>query len=469
VVVDYALANSSEQATATLVAAKASRDDPIAWALARSIVAYPVTFSIPEAAASYDNPFLLLQLVCHSDPGYGSDGVSEFTLNSPQPHGGFHFLQAGCCYSIIVNSAAASHVTREGDLTRDVQIGDIVKVDKGCLGRVSGQPSGGKIPVEVTMNDRATSRWVAQPCKRVCQGGAVFVFNTQTLPDLRNAGLPERISRCVVMPWDELGHWLLGLPGNYAYTASLDKRFVVALLEHGLFVLPGDDQLFACPFPVTPFIFRLQEAPDGGTWCRCKMLRRYGQQFELSCNSNFEEHLKRCGAYHTACGGTWISERLISLLAEIGLDQANAVRVYAFELWDKMTGELAAASFGLAIGAFFHDFSMCCLVRDRRSAGSILSKAVGALLTDCGVLMWYWGCKVPYMAEYERHGAKEVPREEYYNGLREALGQKLRLDPCEAISSGKALIPCRSGVHPVSQGSPPPSGRESPCLTCCSV
>merc|ERR1712110_965532 len=111
--------------------------------------------------------------------------------------------------------------------------------------------------------------------------------------------------------------------------------------------------------------------------------------------------------------------------------------MYGFELWDKATGNLAAASFGLAVGSFFHDFSMCCLIKDRRSAGAILTKAVGALLTDCGVLDWYWGCKVPYMAEYEKHGAREIPRSEYYHRIRTAMQHKLHIDPCEAIDGGK--------------------------------
>merc|ERR1711988_2075845 len=100
----------------------------------------------------------------------------------------------------------------------------------------------------------------------------------------------------------------------------------------------------------------------------------------------------------------------------------------------------AAASFGLSIGAFFHDFSMCCLIKDKRSAGAILSKAIGALLTDCGVSIWYWGCKIGYMADYEKHGAVEIPRREYYESIRVAMQQDMKLDPCTAISTGKCAI-----------------------------
>eukprot|EP00747_Dinoflagellata_sp_TGD_P058692 gnl/TRDRNA2_/TRDRNA2_151235_c0_seq2.p1 gnl/TRDRNA2_/TRDRNA2_151235_c0~~gnl/TRDRNA2_/TRDRNA2_151235_c0_seq2.p1 ORF type:complete len:191 (-),score=17.80 gnl/TRDRNA2_/TRDRNA2_151235_c0_seq2:33-605(-) len=183
----------------------------------------------------------------------------------------------------------------------------------------------------------------------------------------------------------------------------------------------------------------------GAHWRSSKMLRRHGKDFEMSCNTNFIGHLRRCAAYHEARGGTWISERLIKLLAHIHRDPTNRIRMYSFELWDKTSGELAAASFGFALGAFFHDFSMCCLVKDRRATGAVLSKTIGAVLTDVGVLDWYWGCKCAYMAEYEAHGAKEISRSLYYRRIRHASAQELKCDPGDAIAQGNAPIagrPC---------------------------
>merc|ERR1712039_818134 len=133
------------------------------------------------------------------------------------------------------------------------------------------------------------------------------------------------------------------------------------------------------------------------------MLKRYGKEFELSCNTDFRAHLRLCGQYHEERGGTWISEGLIDLLVQIHCHPGNDIQMYAFELWEKSTGQLVALSFGFGLGSFFHDFSMCCLVQDRRTCGAVLTKAIGAVLTECGFLDWYWGCKMPYMAEYEAH------------------------------------------------------------------
>ncbi len=174
------------------------------------------------------------------------------------------------------------------------------------------------------------------------------------------------------------------------------------------------------------------------------MLRRYRSQFELSCNMDLSGHLRRCAEYHEGKGGTWISEPFIELMVQIHRNPDNRVKVYAFELWDKATGKLAAASFGLAIGSFFHDFSMCCLLQDQRSAGTVLTKALGSLLRVCGVATWYWGCKISYMQEYEAHGAAEVSRAEYYSRLRSELEQPLKHDPEYMIHSDQALVQARN-------------------------
>lgn len=372
---------------------------------------------------------------------HGSDEQQVF-LTSIEPRSGFHFLSGSQAFSVVVSFDSEQHRLIDKSTPGDVQVGDVVKLEAGLLGLVSGAPCGQVVPVEIIADGEATSKNVKVAHCVIKARKALIVFNTRTLPALQ--GFPSHITKALLLPRDHLGIWLLGLSGNYAFAASLGKDFVSQLLQHGIFVLPGNDQLFACPFPVTPFVFKLQDLQqkrsNGSKWLSCKMLRRYSKEFELSCNHDFKAHLRCCGQYHAAKGGTWINDRLISLLHEIHTDSNIPIRMYAFELWDKQTGKLAAASFGLAIGAFFHDFSMCCLIKDRRSAGSILSKAIGALLTECGVQLWYWGCKIPYMSEYEKHGAEEIPRLEYYTMLRSAMLQELVMDPCTAISSGKAAI-----------------------------
>jgi len=357
-----------------------------------------------------------------SDSASGSDapcGVQsppdEFVLTDAEREGSFHFLDPGCLFAVVVSlfpGSKSKHTSPSSDAPR---VGDFVHLRRGLLGRVTGsskrtargfwprQYTEEAVPVEVILDDRCEQREMSladviaareHACGTATSGSVLAAFNFHTTP--ASPGLSGRVARSFLLPWHTLGPWLLGLSSNYAYTASLNQDFVVELLKHGLFVLPGDSQIFSCPFPVTPFVFKLQEphrtrkssaveVSVGASWRRCKMLRRYGKEFEMSCNLDLAAHLRRCGEYHEARGGTWISESFIDLIVRIHKDPGNPITVYGFELWDKATGELAAASFGLAIGAFFHDFSMCCLLKDRRSAGAVLSKAIGALLTDCGV------------------------------------------------------------------------------------
>lgn len=392
-------------------------------------------------------------------PGPQSGWRGELQLTEAEPRGAFHLLEPGQLLAVAILAPRGGGEGCAGASEREsLRVGSIVQVKGGLLGRVAGSPRASRsrtgffplrasteevMPVEIFFQREAGFQ--DAPLTSLCtvseDRDAVVVFNCRA--PLGPEMLPLKLRRNMVLPWQALGPWLIGLKGNYAYTVSLEQDFVVALLEHGLFVLPGDDQLFSCPWPVRPFLFWLQEprragqAP-GASWGRCKMLRRYGREFELSCNRDLAAHLKRCSDYHA--DRSWMSDRFNRLMVNIHEDQSNPIRVYAFELWDKCTKQLAAASFGLAIGSFFHDFSMCCLLKDKRSAGAILSKAIGALLTECGVQVWYWGCKSPYMAEYEAHGAVEVPREDYYQRLRSAVSHQLRRDPADVIAAGEALI-----------------------------
>lgn len=373
---------------------------------------------------------------------------------------GFHRLHAGRQYAIVVRLQRPVAAPLSADLPPP---GSVLCVGGRAFARVVGAPRQHRrfpllgpveetIPVEVVDHERVVVAEVAlSKASLVASGGeageTVVVINLRTLA---SPGLPPRVARNLLLPSHTLGPWLLGMGGNYAYAANLGKDFFAELLRHGLFVLPADSQIFSCPFPVEPFVFKLQESVSrrgranplepGASWRRCKMLRRYGKEFELSCNADLAAHMRRCHEYHEAKGGSWMSPRFVDAMMEVHRDEGNGVKVYSFELWDRRTGELSAASFGLAIGSFFHDFSMCCLAQDRRSSGAILSKAIGALLADCGVSDWYWGCRAEYMKEYDAHGAQEISRAEYYARLRRAISEPLHMDPEDAVRQGLALI-----------------------------
>lgn len=468
---------------------KASREDQIAGILAQGTVCFSTMRRAPEACAADDGLPPLRVSLC--DPSSGDQASAPnsswrgrrsagpvkipretLLLSAHERLQAFHLLPPGRQFAVVLVPSAAGPTTALPE--DDFREGSLVDVGQGFLGRIAGprrkRSSGGAglfsqllptsagvggeevVPVEIVLGDRMRSQEMSisklqhPPQAFSAELGGLpplLVLNLQTPPGPR--GLGGDITRRLLLPWQRLGPWLLDVPGNYAYTTSMDQRFWVEMLEHGLFILPGDQQIMSCPFPETPFLFKLQEdlgdgKAAGASWRKCKMLRRYSSEFDLTVNRDLVGHLRLCGEYHEERGGTWISERFIDTIVSIHNDPQNQVKVYAFELWDRATGQLAAASFGLAIGSFFHDFSMCCLVRDRRSAGAILSKAIGALLTDCGVKDWYWGCMAEYMKEYKAHGAQEVPRKEYYDRLRSAVKEPLRRDPAEAVRAGEALI-----------------------------
>lgn len=261
-------------------------------------------------------------------------------------------------------------------------------------------------------------------------------------PELGARMDPDAACR-IIFPQQRLGPWLLGCDANYMLVLSSqvgsDLGFLERLLLHGLFVLPSPRSLVAaCPWPRTPYLLEVASVPQH-RW-RGKKLRRYSGTFRLTVNWDFRKHMRLCARYHEKKGGTWITAAFVEQLWQLHSSPLSPIRVWAFELWDKATGALAAASFGLSAGAFFHDFSMCTLVEDHRSGGAVLTRCIGELLGRCGMHLWYWGCKMDYMREYDVLGGREASRQEYYERLRAAVASPVAMDPAEA-AAGALVAP----------------------------
>ena len=113
-----------------------------------------------------------------------------------------------------------------------------------------------------------------------------------------------------------------------------------------------------------------------------------------------------------------------------------------FELWDAGTGELLAVTAGYGCGRCFHDYSMRALVRDKRSAGHVLTKVVARVLRDCGYSIWYWGYKLGYMLDLERGGfGREFERAEFWTRWEAGLTAGEPSEPVRGfVESGKALV-----------------------------
>lgn len=329
-------------------------------------------------------------------------------LTAQCPVDGFHFLRPGSyMVQIVLRGEGEEHSQSMAALSRVTELNE-------CSGSSASSQTQQLFPVRV--------------------------------PPLRGFfGLPVNIAQQLLFPVHHLGSWLLRCEGNYAYILSADiasPGFLEQLLSHGLFVLPGPGPLAACPLPVRPYVLDLTGLPRD-RWGRSKKLRRHNSSFWLTVNSDFKKHLLACAAYHETRGGTWITPKLVDQLWELHESASSQVRTWCFELWDRASGALTAASFGLSIGTFFHDFSMCTLVKDDRSCGAVLSKCIGELLARCGMAFWYWGVKCPYMGEYDAFGGREIPRCEYYSAVRAAIAVAPNMEPSSAEALADALVKSR--------------------------
>jgi Leu/Phe-tRNA-protein transferase len=139
--------------------------------------------------------------------------------------------------------------------------------------------------------------------------------------------------------------------------------------------------------------------------------------YRVVVNRNFEDTMKRALDYHTAKGGTWMTESLIkamSLMSAVG--SSHGVRLCAVELWNADSNELLAGCLGFALGSVYHDFTMFTCVRCDASYGALVTKVLAAALHDCGYRLWYWGFRVEYMSAFEgRYGACNWSREQFYD------------------------------------------------------
>ena len=219
---------------------------------------------------------------------------------------------------------------------------------------------------------------------------------------------------------------------------------------------------------------------QGIRWGRNKKLKRYKKDFYLSVNFKFKDHLKICKSYHIekehrkAMGlvmgnleingndkgddaskgkedGTWITDDFIDLLDHCQRSEGDqdVLKFVTFELWERESNEIVAASFGYLIGSILCDYTFMTLKRDHRSCGNILTKVIGDVLQSCGYDLWYWGFRLEYMTDYDKYGGKEIPRSEFDSVFQNSCSQQPQIINChqqpvkdivEHIKAGKAFV-----------------------------
>lgn len=234
-----------------------------------------------------------------------------------------------------------------------------------------------------------------------------------------------------------LGEWLSGGPEDIVWAFTPDFQMLRSLWLNACFTLPSPESpITQCPNPANRYCLDLTQS---NRWLRGKKVKRHKADFSLSVNSDYKGTFQRCAQVHKDRGsGTWITPSLVDALDRCRQEDGE-IKVFSVELWDKSSGELAAAIMAFSVGDIFHDYTMATMVRDNRSAGAILSKVLGHLLAECGYTLWYWGFKNNYMAEYDEHYAGSLmnSRTEFWPRWRAARRMSNAPDLAKRIPPGR--------------------------------
>merc|ERR1712113_542864 len=250
----------------------------------------------------------------------------------------------------------------------------------------------------------------------------------------------------------------------FIQSAQTNAYFFQILLLNGLFILPHgsicerllsmeqfandpnirqiaekhNEQVMLCPNPIQRQVIDLRLRKN---WQKNKKLKKYKNDFYLSINYKFKYHFKMCQKYHTEKDeekaqnhGTWITDDLIDLLCEIhkgNENNFNFLQFLCFELWEKETNEIVAASFGYLTGSVLNDYTFMTLKRDHRSCGSILTKVIGDILSKCLYDLWNWGFRLDYMAEYDKYGGTQMNRTEFAKIMQNSSKKKGKIVNCK--------------------------------------
>ncbi len=193
--------------------------------------------------------------------------------------------------------------------------------------------------------------------------------------------------------------------GLLAAGADLSASRLLDAYRHGIFPWfnPGEPILWWSPDPrmvLIPGEFRISRSFG-------KVLRN--TNYEVRCDSAFEQVMRACAAPRGEHHGTWIHEDMITgycALHEMGY-------AHSVETW--IDGKLAGGLYGVAIGRMFYGESMF----SRASNASKIALAHLARQLE----RWQFGmidCQMN-TSHLASLGAREIPRTEFIARLRELI------------------------------------------------
>jgi len=155
-----------------------------------------------------------------------------------------------------------------------------------------------------------------------------------------------------------------------------------------------------------------------------RMIR--GKQFDVRCDSAFEDVIRACAMPAPDRDDTWINDEIIELYCELhGMGRAHSV-----ECW--RDGELAGGLYGVSLGAAFFGESM--FTRERDASKVALAHLIARLKKGEYSLL-----DIQFVTPHlSRFGAMEIHRSGYRQMLSEALDRNAtfyrELPPDEVVS-----------------------------------
>lgn len=232
--------------------------------------------------------------------------------------------------------------------------------------------------------------------------------------------------------------------------APLSEESLIKILTEMLFALPiQQNRFYFLPNPSQRFCLDLRK--QNIQWFRNRSMKQALPDFTLVISHDLKEALTMTMDYHNKVHeSTWLTDRFIDQLHNLSMklstNSTSSLQLYCFKLIEKSTGKIAAMTFGFASGGFYEDYTMCTLIRDERSCGSILSKLVGCILQQIGIVIWYWGYEVNYMTDFVNHyGGGNIDRSEFYRVFNES--RHIRLKPFSEVTFPNDLITISQYPH----------------------
>jgi Leu/Phe-tRNA-protein transferase len=217
--------------------------------------------------------------------------------------------------------------------------------------------------------------------------------------------------------------------GDYCYTTCFHPDLIGQLMMEGFLPIACGDticlpKLHEHRCLIHPLASNLHVA---------KSTRKKSKAFRFTLNQSFDQVVRECQrqhgdscwlfpklvqAFRTLHTTTYLArqqERQSSSFSGHVMDNRIAipVRVHSIEVWNDVTGELAAGELGYTVGAVYT--SLTGFTR-QDSAGSVQLAALGRLLQQCGFAVWDLGMAMDYKASL---GCQDVPRTTFLRLLHE--------------------------------------------------